>query len=262
MIDVVYILGPGSKWNDNELKYSVRSVLKHLKNYGRIWIVGNKPKCKLDAPAIFIPIDPNPRKHKNANIRDALREIAKTGECSDWFIYMNDDFFFTKDVEASKIPNYFCGTLGARSSGYSDKSAGYWRTIVYTYGVLAALGYSTRDYEVHGPILMKKSLLLEALDLKGTEPLLQIRSIYANAFPGKNEVIRDCKFGTYPDPKLTKEKMYETIAERPFFSIGDELTDEQKAIFEELYPCNSATYDVVTFKPALEKVKDSFTYMI
>jgi hypothetical protein len=42
-IDIVYVLGTGSNWSDNEIRFSLRSVFKNLTNIGQIFIVGEKP---------------------------------------------------------------------------------------------------------------------------------------------------------------------------------------------------------------------------
>jgi hypothetical protein len=42
-MDLVYVLGSGSRWGDNELRYSLRSVEKHLKGYNNVYLVGDKP---------------------------------------------------------------------------------------------------------------------------------------------------------------------------------------------------------------------------
>ena len=39
-MDVVYILGKGSVWKDNEIRYSLRSIEKHLTGFDRVFIVG------------------------------------------------------------------------------------------------------------------------------------------------------------------------------------------------------------------------------
>ncbi len=262
MVDIVYVLGPGSKWQDNEIKYSVRSVLKHAKNYGTIWIVGNAPRCELDAPTRFVP-----RTHRqivgHANVRASLKEIALTQDCSERFIFMNDDFFLTQDMDMDTIPNYSCGVLGARSTNYLKSSPGYWRTICYTWAVLSALAYPTRDYEVHGPMLMEKSKVILALNLEGTESTTQIRSVYGNLHGGVVKTISDCKIGLKKDPEFTKEKALKIIEGRPFFSIGDELSDEVKTIFEDLYPkVTDKVYPTSPYQPALDKALEEFCYMI
>ena len=42
MISVVYPLGTGSKWQNNELRYSLRSLSK-ISGIGDVFIVGEKP---------------------------------------------------------------------------------------------------------------------------------------------------------------------------------------------------------------------------
>ena len=41
-LDVVYVLGTGSSWDNNEIRFSIRSVLKNLPGIGRIIIIGEK----------------------------------------------------------------------------------------------------------------------------------------------------------------------------------------------------------------------------
>ena len=42
-MDIVYILGNGSKFNNEEIRYSLRSLEKFV-NFDRVFIVGECPK--------------------------------------------------------------------------------------------------------------------------------------------------------------------------------------------------------------------------
>lgn len=42
-MDVLYYIGGGSMHNNNELRYSLRSLQKHCRDLGKVWVVGNKP---------------------------------------------------------------------------------------------------------------------------------------------------------------------------------------------------------------------------
>jgi hypothetical protein len=42
--NLLYILGSGSKWQNNEIRYSIRSAEKYVGNLGRVFIVGEFPK--------------------------------------------------------------------------------------------------------------------------------------------------------------------------------------------------------------------------
>ena len=43
MIDVFYVLGSGSKWQNNEIRYSLRTLEKYGHNVGQVYIVGQRP---------------------------------------------------------------------------------------------------------------------------------------------------------------------------------------------------------------------------
>ena len=43
MIDVLYIVGTGSHWNNYELRYSLRTLEKYGKNIGRVFVSGFNP---------------------------------------------------------------------------------------------------------------------------------------------------------------------------------------------------------------------------
>ena len=102
-----------------------------------------------------------------------------------------------------------------------------------------------------------------ALNLKATDSNLQIRSIYANLHGGPMEYMSDCKVGLKKDPDFNLEKMFDLVKGRQFFSTGDELPDECKAVFEELYPkVGFKTYPTVTYQPAVDKQWEAFVYAI
>ena len=51
--DVVYFLAnseshPGSHYEDAELRYSLRSLAKHGRGVGRVWVIGAIPQFALD----------------------------------------------------------------------------------------------------------------------------------------------------------------------------------------------------------------------
>jgi hypothetical protein len=43
VIDVVYILGTGSYWRNNEIRFSLRALERNLRGIRKIWIVGDYP---------------------------------------------------------------------------------------------------------------------------------------------------------------------------------------------------------------------------
>lgn len=74
-MDVVIPLGSGSRWQDNELRFCLRAVEKHLKGYDRIYIVGRKPDWIQNIE--FIPyVEAHTRER---NIMEKVRRACKSG---------------------------------------------------------------------------------------------------------------------------------------------------------------------------------------
>ena len=53
MIDVVIPLGTGSRWQDNELRYCLRSIEKNLSGVNEVVIVGEKPKWLTNVRCVY-----------------------------------------------------------------------------------------------------------------------------------------------------------------------------------------------------------------
>ena len=89
-IDIVYALGTGSGWSDNEIRFSLRSIFKNLTNIGQIFIVGEKPAGLKG----FIHVEhPDEFSSTNADgniIRKVLR-ACQDPRVSEKFLFINDD---------------------------------------------------------------------------------------------------------------------------------------------------------------------------
>ena len=104
-MDILYILGTGSSWNNNEIKYSLRSIAKYGKNIDKVVIVGEKPKFVNDS-VICIPCgDVMDKKHKN--ILNKIITAANSGLISDHFLISSDDHFYVKETDFDLLPVYY-----------------------------------------------------------------------------------------------------------------------------------------------------------
>ena len=105
MTDILYIVGSGSEWNNNELRYSLRSIAKNGRNIGRVFLVGYKPDWVSDE-VIHIPCgDPYDRKHKNI-----LNKVVYAMEHSDigsHFLISSDDHYYMMPTDFDKLPIYY-----------------------------------------------------------------------------------------------------------------------------------------------------------
>lgn len=175
--DLLYILGRGSKWRNNEIRFSLRSVEKNLP-HARIFIVGERPKFLKNI--VHIPaIDPYDNKLANAvfKLRAACREI----DLSEKFILMNDDFFILRAT--NKIEASILGTMQDAILNHKTKAGYYYQAFRKTKDLLVATGIERPlDYEVHAPMIIEKQKFLEMTDSIEWEEGYLFRSIYGNLY--------------------------------------------------------------------------------
>jgi hypothetical protein len=215
-MDYVYFIREG---DNEELRYSIRSVLKNTPN-ANIWVIGNKPDWYVGN---FIPLPDQYMKFEN--IVECCRAAAYDDRVSDPFVWMNDDFFIVKPIES--IPPLHRGPLLERADRYALKVSvsKYNRLLFQTYSKLVSLGIEDPlDYDVHTPLEMSKKPLREALEY-GLLP----RSFYGNLANIGGEKAIDVK--VYHD-RVNQFKSYDfRNGDSPFISTED---SSFKMVYDEL----------------------------
>lgn len=251
-MDVVYILGNESPWDNNELRYSLRSVEKYLKGYNNIFIVGSAPlfifpsieddsTCCLSftgGPVIhWIKHEDNMNLTKERRIMEKVKFACEQEVISDNFLFMNDDMFFLNPINANEFPNYYKGTL--LNSARKRSEDRYKRALMNAHNHLTKAGHTALNFDTHAPIIYNKKNFLEVMNCVNWETLTAkrdgyvVKSLYANSLKLEGVFQPDCKIDQPMMPKLIRDK----IVDRDFFSVGDHgLTDEMKKILDELYP--------------------------
>lgn len=213
-----YVLGSGSRWQDNEIRYSIRSVLKFHPD-AIIHIFGEKPRW-YDGLHTYVP-DATPYAQLNQ-----WKKLEAACRVYEEFVYMDDDFFLLEPFEPK---HYKWGTLHEYQAGVDPRSA-WGQVVVNTYKAMP-------DAERHLlhvplPIISENFLKIGALYPQRYEPpSLVPRQIYCHhetAFEVAE--IRDCKINRTLD--------LERIEGRPFFSTGDNV-HRMQPLLERLYPTPS-----------------------
>jgi hypothetical protein len=158
-IDVVYPLSKESTWQDNEIRYSLRSLEKNLVGLGRVFIVGRKPKWMTNV--IHIPSDdPHPR-NKDANIIDKVL-LACHGGISDRFLFMSDDQLILSPTKAVDLKAYHIGCLRKKDKGFWG--GGRWkRGLRRTYDLLLSKKKTVNHYDSHVPQPMDRKTFVEIM---------------------------------------------------------------------------------------------------
>lgn len=225
--------GFGSRWGDTELRYCLRSIEKHLKGYGDIFLIGHKPNWVKNI--IHIPAtDGDKIYEKEKNIFNKIMLAVNDERVTDDFLFMNDDHYLMHDYEAKGFPYYYHGTGAEQINKRTDP---YSTTLKNTYP--HALGAFIASYwDIHCPILYNK----EGVRLIAEEDWTKkwgycIKTLYCEEMEIEGIEYPDLKI---QDQFLSYSEIKELIKGRAWFSIHDRCrNDSMLAVLQELYPKKS-----------------------
>jgi len=180
-LDLVYVCRKGE---NEELKYSLRSIEKHFPGHNVV-VIGHKPSWY---SGDFIPVDDIGNKF--ANISNCLVHACNTPAISSNFIFMNDDFFLLKPI--SRMPKLHGGSLPEKIDAYRalvGTSNSYIGLLSKTNTKLISKGIQRPiDYDIHVPMQFNKKKLLSVMTA-GCLP----RSMYGNLFNVGGKSMADVK---------------------------------------------------------------------
>lgn len=162
-MDVLYILGKGSLAENEEIRYSVRSLEQHMLDLGNVFIVGENPGILPNAIQIECE-DPHTKAWRNMLLK--LRTACAIEGLSEEFILMNDDFFLLAPVSGEEFPFYAVENGNGGSSG-------------------------ALDFGVHAPIKIKKEWLLNMPLLPDASGSFSVRSFYGNFYKAPPTYTKD-----------------------------------------------------------------------
>jgi len=217
MVDVVYVLGRGSRWKDREFAYSLRSVEVFLSNVRKVFVVGAHPRGPAPVSWQHIPMTDH-HTLPACNINACLREACRSPQISETFLRMDDDCFLLKPADAEAAPNYCRGTLRAHIEWFKTRPNNpYEACLRVTETWLTEQAFPTVNFEIHGPMLFQKSALLAILDRVNPSVGYLSRTLYGNIMKVSGTGINDSKI----NETLTTSQIQARVQHRPFFSIGD-----------------------------------------
>lgn len=188
-------LGGGSVWNNNELRYALRSWEKYS-NIEEVLIIGHKPDwykgghIRFDKPY--------------CKTEDIFLKTQYAASLHNRFIFANDDHVLLQPL--TNLPYYYDGLLSDYHDGGSDT---FRRYISNT----AALYPGGKYFDVHTPMIVEPDIMLS---LKYTRDTI-LKSCYCNEAEVDGVEIKD--------PILRAHTAYELISPRveswPCMSWGD-----------------------------------------
>lgn len=229
-MDIVIPLGTGSGWQDNELRYCLRSIVKHLHGFRTIYIIGHKPAWLQNVQHIpFTDALLAPWKEKN--ICDKVLAACSIDGLSKQFMFFNDDHFLLQDVAAASMPFYHCGPAQKKMDIIYEYNP-YRETVMNT---MHLLGKDALNYDVHCPMILDRMRFPAAMCLVNWNKHYGylMKTVYCAISKAEGTFIDDLKI----DEALTPDAIQARIAGRPFFSIGNAaLNDGMKTFLQQLYP--------------------------
>lgn len=232
MKDVVYILGTGSTWDNNEIRYSLRS-LKNLP-HGRIFVVGEFPSFLDSEKVIHIPAE-DPYKNKTQNGMHKIRAACLDPRISEDFILMNDDFYIMRPIK--EVPLRDRGPLALSIKNHPYHAGDYYDAIIRTRNLLRYWGMlNPRDFSMHIPVVYNKKTALTILNSIEWEKYgLLFRTLYLN-------YLLHPDYSSSISVKDVKHKKgfgdLEQLAKQPIVSSDDHIADDRnfRILLEKTFP--------------------------
>jgi len=230
------------------LRYVLRGIKEHGKNYGKIFIVGDKPNyLKKHRDIVFLDVKKvDCGDNKAFDVWNKVYKACLNG-VSDRFILFASDYFLTEETDFLTLPTYIRDyplDVGIDKDGKltkcrKDESNGYRRLRALSARWLSSKGYHIGNYDLHCPMPMERDKVLE---LSNKFPWRKknivfefpyvIKSSYGNYFKIKGEVIRDNKIMFEKDFSAEHPK----VSQGFFFSIGHFIHPETSKEFNKIYP--------------------------
>lgn len=96
-MDIIYTIGSESTWDNNELRYSLRSLEMYGRNYDRVFVVGDIPKFLSDN-VIKVPYKETSNNPEYNNI-SKVYFVMKNYNLNDYVCFMQDDIIFQKEYD-------------------------------------------------------------------------------------------------------------------------------------------------------------------
>lgn len=235
-IDVVYTLGTGSKHDDAELRYSLRSVATYFENLGRVWIVGHLPSWVATDQVIHVPM-PDKCGMKDVNIIRKLLVACVSSHIdpplSDRFVFFSDDQVLLRPVGWKQFGPYHRGDLAERKRWTTT----WWKRMENTRNVLAAHGRPTWHGDTHIPLPMFRKTFVRVCHEADYRrpPGLCVGTLYLNWVKANAQPLGEHKATI--EGALPTSEMRRRLGGRWFLGYnGAGFTSNLRTLLDELLP--------------------------
>jgi len=177
MMDVVLPYTNDSHWQDNELRYCLRSLEKNFLNLGEVYIIGSKPTWVRNVT--HIRASDNYLDNKGGNIISKLLLACFNPAISDDFLFVSDDQYLLVPMRAQDIQPYYVYDMTGLPLRKGNK---FWmQCLRNTRKTLKVEGLTLYNYEPHVPMVINKKKFIQVMKKYDWENILYpTLSLYFN----------------------------------------------------------------------------------
>lgn len=220
MYDLVIPLGIGSIWQNNEVRYCIRSFVKNFFQLGKIFIIGQKPDfLKWSNPRlIHIESDDPFRQNKDGNLIYKVLKACNRSDLSFDFIRASDDQLVVRKVSIDDFYPRYSINIDRLPIKRNRWKMRVWDTVQE----LKRIGKTTYNYEIHFPMLYNKESFIGVMnkyplqDHKG----YTINTLYFNNILDEHKQLGDIKL-TIPKPIMTINDIVKQVDKKIFIGYNN-----------------------------------------
>jgi hypothetical protein len=237
IVDVVYPLGNGSKFNNLELRYSLRALEKNFLSLGRVFIATQYMPAWITG-VIHLDVPDTHKRNKDANLIDKVIAACKAG-ISNTFLRSSDDEMLLLPSRVGDLKKYHAGPLATKDEAFWE--GGWKERLRRTYNLLNANGLPTLHYDTHIPTICNRALFLEVAkryDYRSGNGYC-INTLYCNHEGIRNPPIGKNKV-SFRSPVADVDEARRRLVGRRYLNCNDAgFTTTLQLALQEMFPTRS-----------------------
>lgn len=236
IIDVVYKLGTGSKFNDIELRYSLRS-LKNFLPLGKVFITGHCPEWVNKENIIHILATDPYTQNKDGNLINKLILTSQHPDITDSFLNISDDQLFLQECNYEEISIPYINNK--HLIVISNERIARWQTrLLRTVDKLKNLYLPSECFESHLPCLLKKDFasVLFRYDY-GFDRGYCGNTLYYNTLRIKGKELEENTLVRLIEPIINKDTLEKMCENKRYLNMTDKAVNDNLLLYlQKLFP--------------------------
>ncbi len=241
-----------SRANDLEIRYSLRSLAKHLPFIRKVWIFGDRPAfLSSDTARVeHVPHEYAARLDRSpVPVRNTFKMLflsSLIGDLTSGYLWMCDDYVLLEPLTVEEVQRnrYVEDMNEVRVRGTGLYKEAMWRT----YELLKRLGYPVFNFEAHCPTYLRKRWVFDAYcdfqdfvtddrfyGMIGPSAILN-HALKHHRLPLTNLATENWRAGFY-ERSFPYDEIVEQCRGRKFLNFDDEgFGDDLRRFLEERFP--------------------------